>query len=407
MRNKILIHFFLIFSLAFGKLEFANAKAPNAILHQEVYEGTIGNSPVVFEFLNTISSNEGKIHAARYFYKKHRLILNLIPDKNIYHEVLKNCTEVYAECKANAKLDLRKTKNGYQGIWKQGTKILNINLVKIETKSYNLDQVLQNQESLYDIYSEAYYDIKNNGFYKRQLMGETYYSKETIINYIGYKTAFDKATNINYPILSRFPNAVKMNKINELLAFQRMLLVSYGLDCKALDKDMSPASGTLGDWDDYQSKITYINENYMLITEAGSTYCGGAHPNNSYSHRMFDLINIREVKASDLINYKLPIKDGEYRSDNTKEYDALLKRISGNPKYRLEIMDKDFEKDCFDGMDTEYSLSFNEKGLMLSLTDLPHVMGACMGDYYNIPYKEIENLLTAKGRELFKKQLSQ
>ncbi len=48
--------------------------------------------------------------------------------------------------------------------------------------------------------------------------------------------------------------------------------------------------GDLGDYDFEKIGVRYLSETLMTVVESGSTYCGGAHPNNHYDPFTLDLI---------------------------------------------------------------------------------------------------------------------
>ncbi|KAG1385005.1 hypothetical protein G6F59_017667 [Rhizopus arrhizus] len=54
--------------------------------------------------------------------------------------------------------------------------------------------------------------------------------------------------------------------------------------------DGNPAAGTLGSYDEEASTVQWLSKALMTVTESGSLYCGGAHPDNHFEPYTFDLL---------------------------------------------------------------------------------------------------------------------
>lgn len=97
-------------------------------------------------------------------------------------------------------------------------------------------------------------------------------------------------------------------------------------------------------------------------------------------------------------------KDDEGEEIRTPAYDALLRKLKPGGPYALNPRSIDRECLSINLLQEGFSLSFNDKGLVFSLTDVPHVMGACMDDYYLVPYRDLKGLWTAEAKAYFPDQ---
>ncbi|MDV6331583.1 hypothetical protein [Asticcacaulis sp. 201] len=364
---------------------------------QTVYEGTIGKSPIVLETLTN-----GDHGAGQYFYRKHRASISLRLDKGQWSELADGCTYDLAICDVKAHLKLTPTGGGLSGTWTANGKSLPVTLKQVAARKSQAEGEPADPSTLFAMDRGS--DVTADPYLFRQLAGETLYGPETRTGYIGYRTATDKDTGIHFIRLTAAPNATALAKVNALLDQRRYEMVSYGLECRATPQSDGPAGGTLGDWDSYESTVTYATDSLLVIQEGGSTYCGGAHPNNSFTYSMYDLRRGEVFDLNRVLKLTHPGKDadGHAAQVNTPEYDALLARLTPeSPWFSADVDAECLGPDGAESFGASYSLTFNAKGLVLSLTDLPHVMGACMGDYYVIPYAALKTLWTPEAKLYF------
>lgn len=418
MRKFVLA--FLISGL-FTSVSYAQDETP---VQQKVYEGTLGKSKIVLQYLEATQDGK-KFHAISYFYASQRLEIPLTNSKkspNSYEEYSGDCYNDVDNCKLGAKIELVPDGNNLRGVWKaeNSNKTYAISLKPVATASFTQRyKISEDADILSDTIGGAD-DVSKNMFKRKMALGEIIFSKEKFLNGYGYKTATDKQSGISYPILTTAPNGQNLATINAALTNVRLTLVGYGLQCKALPKDKNPSYGSYGDWDSYTSEPVNINDRILVIEESGSTFCGGAHPNNSYLHAIFDMNTGELIYHYDL--FKLYYEQ-DYNKYKTPEFRKIFNEIIGNSKYRTQTVtnDADFEKECiYNGQnledikaqddETDYSwMPFSaypaKDGVIFALENVPHVAGGCMGDYFKISYKEALPLMTPFAKELFAKEL--
>jgi hypothetical protein len=423
--NQLKLHPFIFLApLCISSFALADDYQYKTPVIQKVYEGTLGKSKIVLQYLEATQDGE-KFHAVSYFYASQRLEIPLTNSKkspNSYEEYSGDCYNDVDNCKLGAKIELVPDGNNLRGVWKaeNSNKTYAISLKPVATASFTQRyKISEDADILSDTIGGAD-DVSKNMFKRKMALGEIIFSKEKFLNGYGYKTATDKQSGISYPILTTAPNGQNLATINAALTNVRLTLVGYGLQCKALPKDKNPAYGSYGDWDSYTSEPVNINDRILVIEESGSTFCGGAHPNNSYLHAIFDMKTGKLIYHNEL--FKLYYEQ-DYNKYKTPEFKTLFNKIIGDPKYVSKNIgtDDEFVKECINGGqsiedlkaqedETDYSwMPFtaypSKNGVVLALENVPHVMGGCMGDYYEIPYKDALPLMTPLAKKLFAKEL--
>ena len=364
--------------------------ASGATFKTEVYEGRLGTNPIVLEVVEApLASPGAPLRVGRYFYRKYRASIPLLatqtPEGLDLSEVGPGCREEAEACAVKATFKLKTRGDGVlTGSWTARDKIFPVDLKRVDQSTAPLDQPPSTAQDLFGglpLIDDADF---SDPYLSRQVLGQTLYSKEIQYQGVGTVTATDKDTGIHYVRLSRLANTGAMARTNTLLDKARHELVAYGLACREADPAYGPGAGTLGDWETYQSKVTYASQTLLVIQESGSTFCTGAHPNNSFQYRVYDL------KRGEILNFNRVLK---LSRDGKSAYSALLKKL--RPRSPYAILPKSIYADCpSEDLATEegYTLSFNAKGLVFSLTDVPHVMSSCQEDYYVVPYSDLKSI---------------
>lgn len=390
-----------------------SAHAGELAISKNIYEGTLGNQKIVFETIEYEPQNGKNIMAAKYFYNTQRMSINLISPDNSYNfqELDTICTHHdEPDCKLNGKFILNKSNDKLIGNWQavKTKKSYGVNLKYIGSASFKLNKDSsepKDTSDLLELFDDDYLDASNDIYKQKLAEAGTAYSKEKLIYGFGYKIATDKITGVHYPILSSSPSGISLDNINNALKFQRYNMINYAHQCHA-DLQEGAASKTAnkyGDWGDYETTVKYINNDILVLEESGSTYCGGAHPNNTYDHTVWDMKTGKQIKESDL--FTTYVKKGDYDEEATPEYKAFYNKVISDKKYILN--NNELDPECKQQDDSWYHFTTypDKNGVIFSLEDLPHVVGACMGDYYIVSYKEMEQFMTPYAKTLFAKNL--
>ena len=129
---------------------------------------------------------------------------------------------------------------------------------------------------------------------------------------VAYRMWSDPRTKLMYPRLSRHPDPTVMARVNRLLEQQHWQMNLAALECASTRySDDGPAAGSLGGFDDEQVRVTWLSPAALGIVESGSTYCGGAHPNNHYDPVTFDLLRGTYLDWNRVIDATTVSKDGD------------------------------------------------------------------------------------------------
>ncbi len=367
----------------------------------QVWEGKIANIEIVLESQKVIDENGNTKIVAHYFYKKHRKIINLFPLESgrDFAETAYDCVYGTDEnCKSTGQISFDRVGDFSKGVWSDanGKKDYLIELTKIAEKPLLKNEKLQGLTNFF----YAYGIDGNSAFYKKWVAGPVTISKPQKFgaNSIIYQT--DNLTKSTYPRILSFPNSAIKNKINgELDTFHKQM-IGDSLECASLS-DEFPGQGSFGGFDEYDAKVKVLNSKFMVIEESASLFCGGAHPNNMWFKTTFDMTDGTKFDFSKYFKLYDSAKDkadGKY----SRGFEKFMAMLNTKSKYLLPISDKEYLKECLSSeMDYSYTLQLSEKGLIFALSDLPHVMGACMGEYFLVPYKDVRHLMTPKGLSYF------
>lgn len=277
-----------------GACAAQTSASTSTAVRQDVYEGTLGRSAIVLEVLTATNDAGQVVSSARYFYRQHRVNILLGVDRRgprlILREYESGCYLQSRQCPAKASFTLSQLSDGLSGQWVAAGRLsgLPVRLKSVGQRRINTDLPVHEAADLYYALDDlTAHDVTGNPYLWRQLAQATVLGKETRTGAVGYVIATDKGTGIHYPRLSRHPSADILNRVNRLLDRELYQMIQYGLDCRAQSE--ADGGGSLGGWDDYESEVSFITESVMVIREGGSTYCGGAYPNNSFRYAVYDL----------------------------------------------------------------------------------------------------------------------
>lgn len=403
---KRIIPAFILFALA--GLNGNLAIAQDSILNQKIYEGKIGNSPIVVEILQG-----KKVKFAQYFYKSHLKSIGLeilSEDANSLSidELPYICPRDKDKCENIANFNLKKIGNNLSGAWaKKGdsSKTYPVDLNLIYDRSLTIKDRDINENSDIDMFRDNEIDLADDPYIKQQLQTKMQYSKETKIGNLGYKTATD-ATGISFPILSSFPDKLRKDKINKLLEEYRLSNAISNQYCeKAIAQFLGTGSSETG-YKDISNSVIYLSEKLMVIQTSGSVDCAGAHPSNFIRAISFDLESVSKLEKQKLLSIYEP-KPDEYGLWNyNPKFMKFLKTLNQKSKYF--VSDDETFKICWGDVDYEFMtpvVNFTKDGVSIDLEDTPHAISMCQSNYFLIPYRDFKPWLTQKGREYFAKEI--
>jgi hypothetical protein len=211
---------------------------------------------------------------------------------------------------------------------------------------------------------------------------------------VAYQMWRDPRTRLSYPRLSRYPDPAIMARINHLLEQRHWQLSLAALDCVATRySDDGPSAGTLGGIDDEIVQVTWLSTALLGLSEAGSIFCGGAHPDNHYNPYTFDLLRGEYLDWNRVIKAYVQDNDGIWTPD-TNVLRFIEQRHSALAKDSASA-----DSDCTEWLPQYLALAMQAPDkLSFVVSDIGHAMGACLGPQIEVKLNALSPILKPDAR---------
>ncbi len=203
---------------------------------------------------------------------------------------------------------------------------------------------------------------------------------------LAWRPVRDARTKFWYPRLSRHPDATILAQANAVLEQRHWGMNLDALGCRgALYQNRAPDSGTLGNFENEEVKVSYLSPTLMSVVESGSIGCGGAHPHNHYDPFTLDLLRGGYLDFARILR-------GYRYADYAPQYG----------KSTLALVDKQVAKHDTKGDDTgctdvlpEFMRVYFEspERLAFVVSGIPHAMGVCLGTGVRLRFAQLKPLL--------------
>lgn len=237
-----------------------------------------------------------------------------------------------------------------------------------------------------------------------------------------FRYVSDPRSVFEFPRIVELADGSSPDAANRALAERHGIINLAAFSC--LDKayaglsysgyDVSMEGGSLGDYDGENIELVYLSPTLLGWTEAGSTYCGGAHPNNHFNSFFIDTRTGRELALGKVLKDWIATgKIDDY--DATVDQAAALEApeqyfwAAGQPLIdyvlaRYTPSDPAFAEDC--GIEelitTHLGLRFAPGDqVIFTLQDLPHAIVACTEDLLTVRLADIPDLLAPTAADYF------
>lgn len=176
--------------------------------------------------------------------------------------------------------------------------------------------------------------------------------------------------------------------------------------------DSSIESGSLGDYDGEIIAVSYLSPTVMGWTEAGSTWCGGAHPNNHFDSFIIDVKTGGTLPLGRVFKHWAATSRIEADADSAIDQTAAMADpdqylwAPGQPliDYVLAHHRREASEDCDidELITTNLGVRFGPGDTAIfSIEDLPHAIFACTEDVLTVKLADIPELLAPTAREYF------
>jgi hypothetical protein len=229
----------------------------------------------------------------------------------------------------------------------------------------------------------------------------------------------DSVFNLAFPRLLAHPDGERMSKVNALLEVEHRLAVAYARQCQEYRPRQRPDEIKVGNAPDAENVfvVTYATPTLLSMTESGSIYCGGAHPNNYTRSMNYDLTTAERLFDDEAELEALSAKnlgrifhiDTQARRENFNRF-WWDRWMAGATKVAAKSKNGDDYTDCEGGFMNERPMAertadfhFTPKGLAVTRTDYAHAMSVCLGQDYNplvIPWRDLKPWLNPGQRLL-------
>ncbi len=227
-----------------------------------------------------------------------------------------------------------------------------------------------------------------------------------------YRMDLDPRSKMDYPVVTELRDG-NPAALNRWLAQERLQWSADAFSCLSraylgLGWSGSGGEGTTG-YEDGGAQVTvdYLTTRLMGLTESGSEYCGGAHPNNFETHRLVDAKTGQPIDTNGLLRGRVAHNaDGDV-VDPAKVADKSM--LTWGPdetlvQFVLDHRDKSGEDpECGmpDLVRTNLGIYVKDGNLIFTLADLPNVVFACTTDLVKMPLKDARSFLTKAGAKYF------
>ena len=364
-----------------------------------VYSGTLGTAQVVMELS---SSEDSQRVTGRYFYLRYGIDIPLSGTPGALAEAIPLADEseggnapVFEDAgtgKPAVVWDGRlhgARRDRYEGQWRDARSGRTLPFALRRVAAYDPDAAAPDSVEAATIsMASAPYD-----FLRMQVPMTA--GAEVRLGPVAYRMVVDPRTQFAYPRLTRHPDPAVMARANAILEQRHWHMSVEALACKGtLYTSTGPAAGTLGGFDNESISVEFLSPTLMSVAESGSTDCGGAYPNNHFDPFTLDLRHGGYLDFNRLLD--AGVRDEYGKLDPSP---ALAAFIDRHPASRQGDLDDNCGGETLKDYLALYFQSSDK--LALAVSDIPHVMGACLGPQIAVPVKDLGTLLKPEAARYF------
>jgi hypothetical protein len=399
------------------------------------YKGTLGKTPIVVELSGEIATAKQGF-AGRYFYPAKGIDIPLDAGKVAPGKVdlseEKPCTADTchgsiddtppAQPPLGAQWHLESNADGtITGTWQDGGKSLPVTLQRFASRPLN--GIVSTPGDLAAIAGdflsgEKPLTAKASPYDFLKMQVPLTESAETKWGDAGFKYVTDPRTKFRFPRITSLAGGDPA-AANAFLAGHHWSMNLDALSCEAQqyqglgwNESLADSAGTLGGYEDEQVEVTYLSPTLMSWTEAGSLFCGGAHPDNHRNNFNLAVKSGKPLDLSRIFAGWVPTAINAGDSTDLAAARAQPDAYSWGPDQQLADFvrahrtksDAATESDCgFDDLiGSNLAVGFvNGDKVVFGLGELPNVIEACADDLYTAPIAELKPLLTPEAAAYF------
>jgi len=373
------------------------------------YKGTLGKLPIIVELTDPASAAE--LGFGRYAYMSKGIDIPLDPVEAdpgtlAFVEQLP-CTDAtctrpddggpITDGPTGATWELEADGDELTGTWVDGKTSLPVKLTRIGSRPIDAETV-HTAGDLADVnvgflFGESRMTEETDPYDFAKLQVELKASDETDWDGMRFHYLSDPRVGLAFPRIVSAGDT-DLGPTNAYLESRQFAMHADALNCKAkayagmgfMGEDFG---GTLGGWDEETVTVTYLSPTVLAWTEAGSLWCGGAHPDNHVNSYALDLVTGE------------PLEPGRiFEGWTDRPPQELVDFIKAN----RDREDADWEAECGidDLIDDYLAVTFQQgDAVTFTLSGLPNAIAACGMDLYTAPLRDLVPYLARSAETYF------
>ena len=411
--------------------------ASPALADAVTYSGTIGKAQIVVEFTAPPQSAKAPF-GGRYFYAKKGIDIPLdsvkVSGGKLELAEEKPCTEdtcvqgddgMVKKPPLGAKWSLTASRDGktISGKWTENGRSQPVELTYVGSRPLPEDSEISPMGLAAITTAFIYGDqhiAKDTAPYDYLRM-DVAKDKSDVTSWDGssFQYLTDPRTKFPFPTIVSLAGGADATAANAYLLDRHWSLNADALNCEAqhyAGLGWFPSmdyAGPLGDYPDEGIEVTFLSPTLMSWTEGGSTYCGGAHPNNHLDYYNLD------VKTGQPLDLTAVLKgwiardfDGNIVDDQadarTHPHDfqwgpdqALADLVRSHFKDAdIDQSDEDCSYD--DLLNTNLQVSFKQPDhVLFSIGELDYAIQACGADIFEAPVADLKDYVAPGAADYF------
>ncbi len=196
---------------------------------------------------------------------------------------------------------------------------------------------------------------------------------------------------VAYPRFTAFPDAQRMAKINAFLEAKHRESIEGYRDCRNGTRFMGDGGGSETEAPEFAFRVVFASSEILTLEEAGSVFCGGAHPSNYVTNQTYVLSDLTQIGGGGPGEQDIsPERFGRFMKFDTPEEREAFAKFWWSRWFAGATADKEMGADCAGGSEAETNpvdlfpnLAVTAEGITVRRTDYGHAMSVCIDQPFN------------------------
>lgn len=324
---------------------------------------------------------------------------------------------------STATWDLSRDGTSLTGTWRgTGTgkdKQLAVDLVEIGRRPFEGEAtpMALRDEAFYGLVGDQALDLSTLPFENAIALGALGQAGTSEVGGASIAAMIDPRTLFTFPRVQSLPGGEDVAPLNAILSTRHARLNLEALDCLSVGYIGFGANewtyengGTLGDYDAETVELSYASPTLLSWIESGSTWCGGAHPNNHYDSYTYDVATGAPLDFGKIFSAWVPrvwgagvdeiADEATIAADPTSVYWGPNAELVAWVRERIptDVFGDDAELNEVCVNDPSFAEYLKPRfvagpSVVFALSGFPHVSSVCNGDLMTVPLSELEPFL--------------